>query len=356
MAVAPILRLSDFFCSLFVRLFLLYVFLGPFGSRCRFCLAIPTEDKPWACKRNATLEAKCASAPSDLGICFECGWGTTQNLPRAAAIYRQEVASGGADGQIAFAPCLKNRLGVPDHAVESARYLQLAAEQEHPVGQFKYGWLLVQTEDSDGFQYIKLAADSGHAKAQAKYGVFLAKGWGVEKDAVAAARYLKLAADQGLAFAQFEFGTLARVGMGVEQSNEEAARYFKLAADQGLAQAQFSYAIYLRRGVGVPRDDPEAARYFKLVADQGSDEAQYTYGRFLENGVGVDEDIEAAKYIKMAAEHGHVEVLFKMGEYYEQGMGVPESRKDAARYYRLAADKGKEEAEEGYACCAEGEL
>ncbi|KAG0357782.1 hypothetical protein BGZ54_000189 [Gamsiella multidivaricata] len=67
-------------------------------------------------------------------------------------------------------------------------------------------------------------------------GMSFLKGWGVNKDKVAAFHYFKLAADLGDPDSQNEVAQCFLDGIGTEKNAFEAARYYRLASAQGASQ------------------------------------------------------------------------------------------------------------------------
>jgi len=60
-----------------------------------------------------------------------------------------------------------------------------------------------------------------------------------------------------------------------------------------------------------------------------------------EDGHGVAQNYrEAAKWYRLAAEQGIALAQFNLGLLYENGQGVPQNSKEAVKWFRLAADKG----------------
>ena len=55
--------------------------------------------------------------------------------------------------------------------------------------------------------------------------------------------------------------------------------------------------------------------------------------------VAVDKN-EAARYFKMSAEKGCVEAMFNYGRMLDTGDGIPADKKEAERYIKMAADQG----------------
>ena len=53
---------------------------------------------------------------------------------------------------------------------------------------------------------------------------------------------------------------------------------------------------------------------------------------------------EAAKWFRLAAEQGYSYAQYGLGGLYQYGEGVPKDLKEAAKWYKLAADQGVEDA------------
>jgi TPR repeat protein len=97
--------------------------------------------------------------------------------------------------------------------------------------------------------------------------------------------------------------------------------------------------------------DPEAQyRLKELVerANQGDPEAQYRLGEmYYYSGIRIgegslrDQDLkEAATWYRKAAEQGHADAQDRLGGMYSSGDGVLKDLKEAATWYRKAAEQG----------------
>jgi hypothetical protein len=68
---------------------------------------------------------------------------------------------------------------------------------------------------------------------------------------------------------------------------------------------------------------------------------RFNLGVMYDIGIGVPQDYkEAAKWYRKAAEHGHAVAQNNLGAMYEHGEGVPQDYKEAAKWYRKAAEQG----------------
>lgn len=108
-------------------------------------------------------------------------------------------------------------------------------------------------------------------------------------------------------------------------SQRRAARYIKFAADQGNVHAIARYGQLLYDGsqFGMNR---------KIV---------YKYRAMRSNNYGVKRNRrEAARYFKMAADLGDVKSMRKYRSMLYDGDGIEKDRKTAASYYKIDADQG----------------
>lgn len=81
-------------------------------------------------------------------------------------------------------------------------------------------------------------------------------------------------------------------------------------------------------------------------AEAGDAEAQTQLGVAYAKGTGVDmNQKEAAKWYKMAADQGYANAQWNLAFRYVRGQGVAEDYKEAARYFKLAAEQGYAPAE-----------
>jgi len=159
----------------------------------------------------------------------------------------------------------------PERAFDEALRRFLVIERR--LARESRAWAVMAKEERDEMEAVLVllrgAASEGHAGAQYNLGVALAKGEGVAKDEVEAAKWYLKAAKQGLADAQFAVGMALANGKGVAKNEVEAAKWYRKAAKQGLARAQFAVGVALANGQGVAKDEVEAAKWLRKAAEQG---------------------------------------------------------------------------------------
>ena len=89
----------------------------------------------------------------------------------------------------------------------------------------------------------------------------------------------------------------------------------------------------------------------KKDAESGDAVAQYNLGRFYLTGTAVPKDKrEAAKWFRMAANQGVARAQYKLGVMYFNAQGVPQDSVEGERLLRLAADQGHAEAQTYLGC------
>ena len=83
-------------------------------------------------------------------------------------------------------------------------------------------------------------------------------------------------------------------------------------------------------------------------AQEGDSKAQHELGRKFFYGCGVKRDrAEAARWSRLAADRGLADAEFNLGVLHLNGWGVERDEAEAARWFRLAADQGLADAELG---------
>lgn len=109
-----------------------------------------------------------------------------------------------------------------------------------------------------------------------------------------------------------------------------------------LALASTAFADF-RSGVEAYQrgNDVTALHEFWTLAHQGHAGAQFNLGVLYARGRGVAQDFrQAARWYRLAAEHGHALAQCNLGVLYEEGIGVLPNDEEASRWYRLAAEQG----------------
>jgi TPR repeat protein len=104
--------------------------------------------------------------------------------------------------------------------------------------------------------------------------------------------------------------------------------------------------VILIRKIDASSPERKAIERFRERAKQGDADAQIYLGKVYFEGLrGVKRDSkEAAKWYRLAADQGNASAQFSLGLMYEYGRGVKQSDEEAVKWYRLAIAQGHEKA------------
>ena len=82
------------------------------------------------------------------------------------------------------------------------------------------------------------------------------------------------------------------------------------------------------------------------LANAGDTQAQYRMGKFCELGcIECDGYTDAARWYRLAAEKGHAEAQFELGTCYSNGYGVENDYDEAAKWWYKAAEQNNLDAQ-----------
>jgi TPR repeat protein len=118
-------------------------------------------------------------------------------------------------------------------------------------------------------------------------------------------------------------------------------------AERGVAEAQFSLGLSYAHGAGGAPDYAQAERWYLKAASQDHALAQFNLGMMHANGQGVPRDrAQSLMWIQKAADLGDAGAQYALGVSHQRAVrdGLPEnaaeSRRDAYKWLRLAANQG----------------
>ena len=292
-----------------------------------------------------------------LGACYANGTGVEQDAVEAVKWYRKAAEQGNADGQKALGVCYATGTGVQQDEAEGVKWYRKAAEQGNVEGQVRLGRSCaegVEKDEAEAVKWLRKAAEQGNAEGQVALAYMYSLGKGVAKDVAEAIKWLRKAAELGDAGGQGLLGWMYENGRGVTQNYSEAIKWYKKAADQGCAYGQCNLGVLYENGTGVHQDSNAAVQWYQLAADQGNDVAKKNLQRLAGkqhfqkglafrdgNGVAKDDSLAVAEFRK-AAELDNAHGQVNLGWMYEMGRGVEQSHVEAAKWYRLSAERGNE--------------
>ncbi|NHZ91347.1 hypothetical protein F2P45_20350 [Massilia sp. CCM 8733] len=180
--------------------------------------------------------------------------------PRTPALagLKRAAENGDADAQVEYAKKLHREFNDP---VEGFRWLERAAAQNHPEGQYILslyylnGWSVAKNPEM-AFKIMQASADTGFPGAQLDLGLFYIKGTGTRTDLKKAAEWIRKAADVGQPVAQYEMGLLYLNGEGVQRHFGTALQWFWKAGAQNHPDAMFHVGAAIYEGAGGVEKDP----------------------------------------------------------------------------------------------------
>lgn len=175
-------------------------------------------------------------------------------------------------------------------------------------------------------------------------------------DQAGAFRALEYAASQGHLTAQFKLGRMYAEGEGVPANDLKAFEYFSKIADENadaipgtadgriVGSAFVALGNYFVDGIKGTYVRPNADRAFDMfhyaASYFGDPEGQYNLARLYMNGLGTPRDHrQAARWMKLAAEKGHVPARAVFGDMLVRGSeGVPRQVSQGLMWLSLARD------------------
>ncbi len=330
----------------------------------------------------------------NVGVCYKKGDGTGQNNTKAFEWFLKAARQGDDDAQVEVGKAYCLGIGVEENDKNSIKWFRKAAEQGNAEGMYGAGLLLLgsdkPTAKTEAITMFRKAAEQDHAEALDKLGCCYRDGDGVKEDGETAVEWFRKAAELGSSSGQFNYALCLYIGRGIEEDEVEAAKWFSKAAANGSVKAtSFLGQCYLF-GHGVRANKKKAIELLRDAAERGDAQAQRRLGLCYINGNGVDESVsKAIEWWKKAdaqgdsyasgflgqlmlsgnglekdTEQGFKRILvaanetededFQMllGNCYEYGWGVAKDRDKAAKWYKLAADQGIEEAKKRWRICS----
>lgn len=186
------------------------------------------------------------------------------------------------------------------------------------------------------------AAANGNAQAFYFLATHYARGEGVPKDPVQAAKFMRTAAEKGNVRAQNNYGAYCLQGFGVKPNPTEAVAWFHQAADKGDPLAMFSLGMCFERGLGTTPNVAAAVNWYRKSALNKQAEAAVALEQIYLNGAGEikKNEAEAFAWAKLGGELGDANCLNDCGFMYEHGQGAKPNLEKAGECYLAAAQKG----------------
>lgn len=142
----------------------------------------------------------------------------------------------------------------------------------------------------------------------------------------------------------------------LQQTKQVEGEKLKRSALAGEVSAQLLVGDMYANGDGVPKNLKEALKWYQLAAEQGNAKAQTTLGSMYHLGTFIEDPKlpptpprfnlvpqdykEAARWYRLAAEQGYLPAELNLAAMYNAGQGVSQNDKESLKWYRLAAEQG----------------
>ncbi|SFB03156.1 TPR repeat [Rhizobium sp. NFR07] len=198
--------------------------------------------------------------------------------------------------------------------------------------------------------WYALAAERGHGDALNNLGSMNQHGDGpFEVDLVKARHYYEKGAAAGCGLAANTLAHFHDKGRGgLKADPRRALAAFRRAAKLGNGDAMFSLGYRYANGIGTRKRPIAALDWYRRALQAGITVAAYNLGLAYYNGSLVNPDPEKAVALFLKDTHRKGGgAAFMLANAHERGKGTPRNLERALYYYRLASDKGDEEAQEG---------
>ena len=286
-------------------------------------------------------EAGHVEAQALLGHIFNHGPDEIQDREAARHWYGEAVRGGSLQAALGLGLILLDEATDDDQRAHAMAHLQRAAEGGIGLASAAMGWIYehgVCGQERDAVKAARcyrMAADQDIPSAQARYGLMLLKGVGVETNVVQAESWLRRAAYGGDAEAAALLGDLYIRGEDFLRRPAEAARWYEFAAEQQHTPAARVLAVLYLTGTGVIRDEKKAAYWFSHAAALGDRHADADLGNLVLAGVAHPEEEQKnlQQRLRVQAEGGDLLGAFNLGVCLAQGVGG--SSDEAKAFYWL---------------------
>ncbi len=174
-------------------------------------------------------------------------------------------------------------------------------------------------------------AEAGDRTAQYVVGDYYLRHGDGSADIPSALSWLRKSANQSEPRAQLEMGLAYRTGTGVDQNDSEAVRWLRFAAQQGNTEAAYNLGYVYETGLRISPRDP----LWPQITANAPVPKQPDTGE--ERKVKVRNRVEAARWYRIAADRGHTGAMLNLGTMYRDGRGVEKNGPEAMRLFQTAA-------------------
>ena len=184
-------------------------------------------------------------------------------------------------------------------------------------------------------RWLHLAASQNHPDAFRMLGFRYFHGRGVPQNAVASAYWFQQGALRGDSISMVALGLRLASGNGVPQNLEAAVRWWTRARGQSPLAARFLGDAYAC-GFGVATEHARAVKEYKHAADAGELSSRTQLGHMYANNCAEGSDTAAVAAYEAAADLGDPEAQIAFSDMLRQGRGTTQNPLRAYTYARVA--------------------
>ncbi len=134
---------------------------------------------------------------------------------------------------------------------------------------YQEGWAVLWGVPQDAMEaakWFRKAAEQGDDYSQRQLGELYEKGQGVPQDYIEAVKWYRKVAEKSYSDAMFYMGCAYESGRGVPQDYAEAASWYRKAAARGNTAALNNLGEMYEFGRGIPQDYVQAHKWYNLAA------------------------------------------------------------------------------------------
>ncbi len=283
----------------------------------------------------------------ELARCYRGGIGTEINLDRMIALYQQAAERNHVQALTDLGLCYEYGYGLNQDTFKAQENIKKAADLGFPYAIYVLGRYyltgLVQQDVAHGLQLLEEAAQKNVAEALVLLGDYFFFDYDQREEYDKGFDYYTRA--EKLGYLTEGIGMCYEFGIGVEAQPAKAFGYYTQAAERGNQQASYRLARCYYFGIGTEIDKAAAYGYFMEVAQQGNVYAAYFVAVQLLEGDGVQMDLQdGVEWLMKAAEVDHADAQYKLANCYLMGDGVEENEDLALEWFERAAANGHEDA------------
>lgn len=318
------------------------------------------ECKKLLCKLRICAESGDKRCQNQLGLWYEYGIGTEQNISLALKWYEESAKQEYASAYANLGNLYIYGKGVERDFNKAFNYFQLGLNSDkNHSGCLYYSGVCYLTGKGTAVNREKAvslftkASTQGNARAKLMLYYCLINGCGTNKDESKAIKYLRDAVKQRHPKACYVLGTLYESGKQINADEEKAFKLYKKSAVLGYEPAQEKLGEIYREGILGKTESPKKSfNWYYKAAEQGNASAQFYIGYYYDEGYGVKKDENLSfKWYSLAAEQNNPAALNNLAICYEYGEGTKINLEKAAILYEESAKLGSIRAQKNIANC-----